>query len=137
MTNPRPALHPQLTADCHGLFQAPSGYILLHRNAVLPWLILVPDTDIQDLLQVPAELRDAALADCAVLDAYIRKRWQVDKVNFAAIGNVVPQLHLHLVGRRDGDECWPKPVWGHLQTTTAYTETETLRIRADVRALWP
>lgn len=136
MTVPRTTLHPQLAADCYRLAQTPSGQVLLHRNAVLPWFILAPDTDAQDLLRLPTTQRNSVLADCALLDEYIRTHWQVDKVNFAAIGNLVPQLHLHLVGRRRGDDCWPKPVWGNLQTVSSYTDTEVERIRAGICALW-
>lgn len=131
------SLHPQLAADCHLLARAPSGLVLLHRNAVLPWLILVPDTSAVDLLTLPPEFRAAVLADCTRLDQYLRRRWQVTKVNVAALGNVVPQLHLHLVGRRSGDACWPLPVWGHLTETTAYGDLEVAEIAAEISGLWP
>lgn len=131
------SLHPQLAADCHLLAQAPSGLVLLHRNATLPWLILVPDTSAVDLLTLPPEFRTAVLADCARLDHYLRRRWQVTKVNVAALGNLVPQLHLHLVGRRVGDACWPLPVWGHLTETAAYGDLEVVEIAAEISGLWP
>ena len=133
----QPSLHPQLAVDCHLLARAPSGLVLLHRNAVLPWLILVPDTSVVDLLTLPPEFRTAVLADCTHLDQYLRRRWQVTKVNVAALGNLVPQLHLHLVGRRVGDACWPLPVWGHLRETSTYPDREVMEIAAEVSALWP
>ncbi|MFZ5652861.1 MAG: HIT domain-containing protein [Pseudomonadota bacterium] len=129
-------LHPQLRDDCHRLGRAPSGQILLHRNARVPWLILVPTTDAPDLLLLPRPQREQVLDDCARLDRYLRRRWDLDKVNFAAIGNLVPQLHLHLVGRRRGDGCWPLPVWGHLQEVAAYPAAEVEAIARDVAALW-
>jgi diadenosine tetraphosphate (Ap4A) HIT family hydrolase len=133
----RIALHPQLASDTHALGRTPSGTLLLHRNALLPWLILVPDTDVLDLLALPTAMLQQALDDCAQLDSYIRSRWGVDRVNFAAIGNIVPQLHLHLVGRNVGDCCWPLPVWGHLTRGATYAAGDIAAIRAEVAALWP
>lgn len=130
------SLHPQLQTDCHWLGQAPSGQVLLHRNALVPWLILVPATDAPGLLQLPRPERLRVLDDCARLDDYLRGRWMLDKVNFAAIGNLVPQLHLHLVGRRRGDGCWPLPVWGHLREVAAYAPAEVEAIAREVAALW-
>lgn len=136
MPAPSQPLHPQLIADCHPLGASPSGSILLHANAQLPWLILVPDTDAADLLQVPRAQRIRVFDDCERLDRYLRTRWMLDKVNFAAIGNLVPQLHLHLVGRRRDDCCWPLPAWGHLRQQSAYTAAEVEVIRGEISALW-
>lgn len=136
MSGPRQVMHPQLTADCHLLGAAPSGKVLLHANAQLPWLILVPDTDAADLLQLSRAQRIRVLDDCERLDRYLRTRWVLDKVNFAAIGNLVPQLHLHLVGRRRDDCCWPLPAWGHLRRQSAYTAAEVESIGREVNALW-
>lgn len=129
-------LHPQLVADCHLIGRPPSGNLLLHRNAMLPWLILVPETEALDLLALPAATLRQALDDCAVLDRYIRTRWNVERVNFAAIGNIVPQLHLHLVGRRTDDCCWPLPVWGHLNSEACYAAEEIAAIRDEVAVFW-
>ncbi len=130
-------LHPQLATDCHRLGHSASGEVLLHRNALLPWFILVPDTEVLDLLRMPREQRQHVLDDCEALDQYLRSRWKVDKVNVAAIGNLVPQLHIHLVGRHSGDRCWPLPVWGHLQGTAAYEAAEVALIGREISALWP
>ncbi len=136
MPGSRQAMHPQLIADCHLLGASPSGRVLLHANAQLPWLILVPDTEAADLLQLPRAQRIRVLDDCERLDLYLRTRWVLDKVNFAAIGNLVPQLHLHLVGRRRDDCCWPLPAWGHLQQQSAYPAAEVEVIGREISALW-
>ena len=52
------------------------------------------------------------------------------KINFAAIGNIVPQLHLHVVGRERSDPCWPNPIWGHLTDSPAYADADVTAIRA-------
>ena len=125
-------LHPQLAADSHALGETSTAQVLLHRNAVVPWLILVPRTGHRDFLDLPSALRAALLDDSARLASYLRSRRGAEKINFAAIGNLVPQLHLHVVGRRVGDACWPLPVWGHLNVTAAYSETEVATIQKEV-----
>jgi diadenosine tetraphosphate (Ap4A) HIT family hydrolase len=113
-------IHPQLLADCHGLGRLPACHLLLHRNARLPWFILIPETPELDLLDLPPVQRERVLAECAQISAYIKTDLGLPKVNFAAIGNLVPQLHLHVVGRSPGDACWPAPVWGNLPPGPGY-----------------
>lgn len=127
-------LHPQLAEDCHELGETVTAHVLLHRNAAVPWLILVPRTAHSEFLELPDALRASLLDDCARLARYLRSRHGAEKINFAAIGNLVPQLHLHVVGRRAGDACWPLPVWGHLKVTATYGEAAVATIREGVRA---
>ena len=108
------AIDERLQADCHCLGHLPSGVLLLNRNALLPWFILVPDTSRNDILDLPADQRDRIIADCAAVSAFIKRVLGFDKVNFAGLGNVVAQMHLHIIGRREADACWPQPVWGNL-----------------------
>jgi diadenosine tetraphosphate (Ap4A) HIT family hydrolase len=115
MTQPGWSLHPQLEHDT-----APVGDLALCRvvaidDAVYPWLIVVPRragvTEIADL-GGEASLLTAEIAEVSrVLKAVTR----CDKLNIAAIGNVVPQLHVHIVARRKDDPLWPKPVWGFVE----------------------
>lgn len=116
------------------LGETATAQVLLHRNAAVPWLILVPRTAHSEFLELPDALRASLLDDCARLAGYIRSRHGAEKINFAAIGNLVPQLHLHVVGRHAGDACWPLPVWGHLKTTAAYCDAEVTIIREEIRA---
>jgi diadenosine tetraphosphate (Ap4A) HIT family hydrolase len=95
--------------------------VLLHRNASVPWLILVPETDYTNLLDLPETLRNLAIAEAAVTARFIKSQFGLNKINFAAIGNVVPQLHLHVVGRSPDDPCWPAPIWGHLVELCNYS----------------
>jgi len=112
MTGPGWSLHPQLDNDT-----APVGDLALCRlvaidDADYPWLILVPRragvTEIADLGG------DASLlmAEIAQVSRLLKDATRCDKLNIAAIGNVVPQLHVHIVARRRDDPLWPKPVWG-------------------------
>ncbi len=106
------ALHPRLAADTHCLGALSSALLLLHREAALHWFILVPDTDCNDLTDLAVDERGRLLEDAAALGQFLKAEFAYPKVNVAALGNVVPQLHLHVVGRRPGDFCWPDPVWG-------------------------
>ncbi len=121
-------IHPQLEQDSHYLGALGSGSVLLHRNASLPWFILVPDTELEDVLDLPADLLARVMADCQQLSRFIKQELGFAKVNFAGLGNVVPQLHLHVIGRAVGDACWPQPVWGNL--------TEELSYDSDILADW-
>jgi diadenosine tetraphosphate (Ap4A) HIT family hydrolase len=113
-------VHPQLLADCHCIGRLDHCYVLLHKNALLPWFILVPETTVSDLLDLPEDMRTAVMKEAALIGQFIKSDMGYPKINFAAIGNVVPQLHLHVVGRRAGDACWPAPVWGHLTEASEY-----------------
>ena len=113
-------IHPQLQQDCYYLGELASCAVLLHRNASLPWFILVPDTELTDVLDLPQEHRDAVLADCALVSGFLKQVLGFAKVNFAGLGNVVPQMHLHIIARAVDDPCWPQPVWGNLEQSESY-----------------
>lgn len=123
------SLPPQLVADCHQLGRLSATHLLLHRNAAVPWFILVPETDLGNLLDLPLGQRDAVLADCTRVSDYLTATLGYPKVNVAWIGNLVPPLHIHVIGRRPDDPCWPKPVWGHLETVREYTDQDVWAIR--------
>lgn len=123
-------IHPQLLADCYRLGKLRLCHILLHKNAILPWFILVPETEVSDLLVLPDDLRRAAIDEAAMVSRFIKTQLDYAKINFAAIGNIVPQLHLHVVGRSADDPCWPAPVWGHLKEAREYPMAELERITA-------
>ena len=107
------ALDPQLAADALPLRELPLSSVLLINDARFPWFVLVP--------RIPdaREITDLAEADAAALMTELRIAVRVmldlarpDKVNIGALGNVVPQLHVHVVGRFRSDPAWPGPVWG-------------------------
>ncbi len=96
-------------------------HVLLRRNAILPWFLLVPETKVQELFELPPDLRRDLEARGDVLARFVKVRFNSDKINVAAIGNVVPQLHLHVIGRRRDDCCWPLPAWGQLRGEDVYS----------------
>ena len=120
-----PVLHPQLAADCHVLGTLEGNALLLQRNASLPWFVLVPpavpiDTPL-DLHELPPPLRARLDAAADRLARFVKRHLDSHKINVAALGNVVPQLHLHVIGRRRDDPCWPRPVWGNLPAAADWT----------------
>ena len=127
-------IHPQLLHDCHRLGQLRLCHVLLHKNAAVPWLILVPDTaPTGDLLDLAEHVRNLAMDEAAIAARFIKNEFAVSKINFAAIGNIVPQLHLHVVGRHADDPCWPAPVWGNLVETNGYSTARIAILTAILR----
>lgn len=124
-------LHPALARDCHILGSTPSSHLLLHRNAALHWFILVPETEVLDLLDLPGPQRDALLEDASAISRFLKQTLGYPRVNVGALSLVVPQLHLHVVGRREGDPCWPAPVWGNLAGNAAYSEEQLAQLRGE------
>lgn len=127
-------IHQQLLDDCHYLGRFGQCHLLLHRNAVLPWFILVPETELGDLLDLDADLRRQVIEECAAVARFLKTERNIPKTNFASIGNLVPQLHLHLVGRYPGDPCWPAPVWGNLRESRSYAADELAEILSRLSA---
>jgi len=110
----------QLLADCHHFGRLRISAVLLNRNAAVPWFILVPQTQITDMLDLPDDQRDTVMAECSAVSRFVKQHLGFDKVNFAGLGNVVPQMHLHVIGRHAKDACWPQPVWGNLPQGQPY-----------------
>lgn len=114
-------LHERLVLDTYELGRFEQSHVLLHRNAAWGWLILVPHTEQTDLFQLPEAETSRIMQQARRLTLFLREQLQFPKINFAAIGNVVPQLHLHVIGRRPGDVGWPAPVWGLTDVVEAYS----------------
>ena len=131
------SLHPQLANDCHVLAEWGSGVLLLHSNASLHWFLLVPKTSAVDLLDLEKAESQELFSVASVLHGYLKRELSYPRVNVGALGLVVPQLHLHVVGRRTDDPCWPAPVWGNLPDGPAYAESDLVTIKCDVERLLP
>jgi diadenosine tetraphosphate (Ap4A) HIT family hydrolase len=111
----------RLEQDCIKLGTIDKNLLLLMNNSLIPWLIIVPSNTIDkstnssivefDLL--PSEQQIDLLKLINQLSAFLRRYFTLDKINIASIGNVVSQLHIHVVGRSTNDYCWPDVVWGN------------------------
>ena len=127
-------IQPQLLADCLVLGNWGNDTLLLHRNASLPWFILVPETTAADFLDLASARRAELLERLSSLSRLLKHELGYCKVNLGAIGNVVPQMHLHVVGRQPGDACWPKPVWGNLPEGPTYTDAALDHLKEQLRS---
>jgi diadenosine tetraphosphate (Ap4A) HIT family hydrolase len=108
-------LHPQLEKDCLLVGRFTLCRLLLMRDANYPWFILVPDREgIREIFQLDETDQVQLLRESSRLSAVLVERFRADKLNIAALGNLVPQLHLHHVVRYRDDPAWPAPVWGRL-----------------------
>lgn len=108
-------IHPQLRSDCLLLGRFELSYLLLMQDANYPWFILVPDREgVSEIFQLSAEDQIQLTKESAVLSSALKEQFAADKLNIAALGNIVPQLHIHHVVRYQNDPAWPAPVWGKL-----------------------
>ena len=111
-------LHPQLAKDCVELAELPLCKLLLCNDSTYPWFILVPRVkDIQDIYQLDWQDQQQLLNESSMLSELLMQEFKGDKMNVAALGNVVPQLHFQHIVRFKEDAAWPKPVWGQLPIT--------------------
>jgi diadenosine tetraphosphate (Ap4A) HIT family hydrolase len=107
------ALHPQLAADTLPLGRLPLSLLRVMNDAGYPWLILVPrKPDVRELYELPEKDRTVLSEEIALVSKALAEATEADKINVAALGNVVPQLHVHVIARFLGDQAWPAPVWG-------------------------
>ncbi|MCW5690308.1 MAG: HIT domain-containing protein [Pseudolabrys sp.] len=112
------SLHPQLAADTVPVGDLALCRVLLSNDANYPWLILVPRRpDIVELLDLTAADRATLSAEIDASARALKAAVPCDKLNVAALGNMVPQLHVHVIARRRSDAAWPKPVWGAAPAT--------------------
>jgi len=131
------SLHPQLEKDTIDIGDLPLSRVLVIRDANYPWLLLVPrrpeaveiiDLDEVEQAQLMTETSRAARA--------LKDVTKCDKLNIAALGNMVPQLHVHIIARRKQDAAWPRPVWGVVPPLPHDAEEVQNFISALRRKIW-
>ena len=105
--------HPQLARDTVPVGDLPLARTLLTNDANYPWLILVPRLPgLVELIDLEENAQVQLLGEIAATARALKSITQCDKLNIAALGNQVQQLHVHVIARRHTDPAWPKPVWG-------------------------
>lgn len=106
-------LHPTLAQDTVEVARLPLCRVLLMKDRRFPWLILVPVREsVREIHELTAADRAQLMEEIARAGEALSRLLQPDKVNVGALGNVVPQLHVHVVARFAADAAWPGPVWG-------------------------
>ncbi len=106
-------LHPQLAADTVPVGDLALARVLLAKDANYPWLILVPRrAGVSELIDLAENEQVQLLGEIAACAEALKATVPCDKLNIAALGNMVAQLHVHVIARTTNDAAWPKPVWG-------------------------
>lgn len=119
-------LHPRLQQDCIIIGSFELSLLLLMNDNHYPWFILVPQrAEITEIYQLNETDRQLLQAESCLLAQTLASVYQADKMNIAAIGNLVPQLHLHHVVRYQNDAAWPAPIWGKFPATPYTNEQIT------------
>ncbi len=123
-----------LAADTHTIGDLPLARALLMDDARFPWLILVPRAaGMRDLIDLPRVQQHALLDEVERCPQALRRLHAPDKLNIASLGNVIAQLHVHVIARFAHDAAWPKPVWGvgeRLPYTAEPLATQVAQMRA-------
>ncbi|WP_455218085.1 HIT domain-containing protein [Kaarinaea lacus] len=105
-------LDSRLVKDCIVLGKLDISHLLLMNNSLVPWFILVPETDKTELIDLPHPDQARLLKEINLISGFTRTQFHCTKLNIGAIGNIVNQLHVHIIGRDSSDFCWPGVVWG-------------------------
>ena len=127
-------LHPQLENDAIKLGSFTLCQLLLMNDANYPWFILVPmREDITEIYQLNEKDQYQLIRESCLLAAALSQGFDADKINIAALGNVVPQLHIHHIVRYRTDPAWPAPVWGKL-SAVPYSNSALLKIMDTLKA---
>lgn len=126
-------LDPQIAADSIPVGELDLCTVRLMRDANYPWLLLVPQrAGTTELIDLDAKDRALLIEEIARAGTALRKTVRCDKLNVAALGNVVRQLHVHIIARTLGDPAWPKPVWG-IAPAKAYARGEAEALAARLK----
>ena len=127
-------LHPQLADDTHPVASWPLCELRLMDDANHPWLILVPRVfEAVELLDLSNAQQGELMREVGVASRVLQAVFKPYKLNVAALGNLVPQLHVHVIARFQDDIAWPRPVWG-MAAAKPYSEEALVRRIESLRA---
>ncbi|KZX01741.1 HIT domain-containing protein [Pseudoalteromonas luteoviolacea] len=122
-------LAPELQRDCIELANWPLCKVLLMNDSQYPWFILVPTVaGLREIIDLDEHQQIQFWQESKQLSELLMSVFTPDKLNVAALGNMVPQLHLHHIARFEHDAAWPKPVWG-VNPAKAYTEAQLAELK--------
>jgi diadenosine tetraphosphate (Ap4A) HIT family hydrolase len=129
------ALDPRLQQDTLVIGDFPLSRLLLSNDANYPWFILVPRRDdISELFQLDVVDQQQLWQETTALAELLKDLFDADKMNVATLGNVVSQLHMHVIVRKRDDAAWPAPVWGKV-AAKPYSDEQVAAIRERLRAV--
>jgi diadenosine tetraphosphate (Ap4A) HIT family hydrolase len=128
------SLHPRLAVDTAFITDWTLSRLLLMNDRRFPWLILVPrQAGLSEIFELEEWARNLLMREVAEAGRRLKEWAHADKINVAALGNQVPQLHVHVIARRVGDAAWPNPVWG--AGTITYEPAELSRVASELKSV--
>ena len=128
------ALDPRLAADAFAVGDLALSRVLLMNDRRYPWLILVPRREnLREIADLDTAARAALIEEIAAASRFVRSLPGVEKINVGALGNIVAQLHVHVIGRAVGDPAWPGPAWG-VGSARRYAPERATALVAQARA---
>jgi diadenosine tetraphosphate (Ap4A) HIT family hydrolase len=128
-------LDPRLITDTIAIGDYPLCRLLLMNDSQYPWFILVPRrAGVTELYHLPASEQQQLMHEASDLAETLADMFRARKMNVACLGNMVPQLHMHVIVRKENDAAWPGPVWGKVPAV-AYTQEQLDRVRGKLEAL--
>jgi diadenosine tetraphosphate (Ap4A) HIT family hydrolase len=131
------ALDQRLQQDTLVIGDFPLCRLLLTNDSNYPWFILVPRIEgISEVFQLSVQDQQTLWQETTALAQWLNQGLDADKMNIGALGNVVSQLHVHVIVRKRDDAAWPAPVWGK-HPAQPYTDEQVAGIRARLRELLP
>ncbi|OYT96028.1 MAG: HIT family protein [Pseudomonas sp. PGPPP3] len=129
------SLDPRLQQDTLTVGDFPLCRLLLMNDAQYPWFILVPRrADVSEVFDLDAADQLALWQETTTLASVLKDGFAADKMNVATLGNMVSQLHMHVIARTREDAVWPAPVWGKLPAQP-YSEVQLAEVLARLRLL--
>ena len=120
-------INPKLKADTFELGQLNGQTLLLMKNSLVPWFIVLPNTHETELFKLDKSERAKLDKNIDLLSGFLVNHFKTEKLNIATIGNIVSQMHVHIIGRCVDDPFWPGVVWGHAKKTE-YKKEEVERL---------
>ncbi|AJC48959.1 HIT family protein [Allofrancisella guangzhouensis] len=125
-------LDERLEKDTFEVCQTLDCKILVMNNITSPWFIVVPFTDKIEWYELDDSVQYNINALINKLSVFLKDEYKVDKLNIATLGNVVKQMHIHVIGRFTTDPAWPNPVWGNIQVQ-AYSEEQKASLKERIK----
>ena len=131
------SLHTQLQKDTIDIGDLPLSRVLVIKDANYPWLMLVPRrADASEIIDLDEVEQGQLMTEINRVGRALKDITKCDKLNVAALGNMVPQLHVHIIARRTSDAAWPRPVWGVMPPLAHDAEEVQTFISALRRKIW-
>ena len=129
-------LHPTLAADSLEIGDLELCHCRLINNMLFPWFLLIPKVEgISEIVDLSADQQQLLMQESVWLSECLKSVFEPDRINVAALGNQVPQLHIHHIARFKTDAAWPNPVWGGQNQSYSKEALEALlkafRVRVD------